>query len=339
MLFRFDNIWVICMFDKLRGLFSKIFSVNNSDGQGDSSEALEREIISRINGVDSSNYTDMRSLFSGKESKWFDSIRSRPDSYHALRSDPRVSYTIHAPKGFFDDPDRYRLIVLVHGSERSVEKYRDEFVSFADENDFVILVPIFPIGIHGDGFADGYKNISERDTRYDHLLFDMISDFSEASCCAFDKFFLAGFSGGGQFVQRFFYLYPERLFAVSIGSPGICTKIDNGRPWIFGTKGIGDKFGVRFSIDKLRSVPVQILVGDMDTEDLGIPEKYMGIASKILGKFGSNRLENMQILQENYEENGLNSHIVIVNGAAHDGVKVLPACQDFFLKVRLGTKG
>lgn len=62
--------------------------------------------------------------------------------------------------------------------------------------------------------------------RYDQILLDMIDCVaSEWGSVDTRTFAIVGFSGGGQFVHRFFYLYPERVHAVSIGAPGRATPL------------------------------------------------------------------------------------------------------------------
>ncbi len=282
------------------------------------------------NNFDLSSVTDYKSLLSNKPSYWYSMIRKRPNSFHALRYDPRVSYTVYAPTGFFDDPTEYKLLVSVHGSGRNAAEYRDSFSKFANENKFVVLSPLFPVGINGDGFSDGYKVIQEGNTRYDVLLLKMIEDLQEASNYDFGKFYLFGFSGGGQFTHRFFYLHPDKLSAVSIGAPGLIAKIDNRKVWPFGTGDMKKKFGTILNLKKMREVSVQIIVGEEDLEEFIIPDKLKPLVQKIIGHTGKNRLERMKILKENYENNGISPVFKIVPGVSHEGMKVIDDVQEFF---------
>jgi len=238
------------------------------------------------------------------------------------------------PSGFLENPKEYKLLVAVHGSGRTAAKYRDAFADFADEHKFVVIAPLFPIGIYGNGYADGYKFLKERDTRYDQLLLDMVADLNEACRCDLGKFYLFGFSGGGQFAHRFAYLHPDKLQAVSIGAPGLATKLDDTKPWPFGTADTDKRLGSAIDIDALRKLPIQIIVGDQDNKDFQMPEKFKLVAEKLFGKYGSNRLENMKLLQENYVSNGLDSRLEIVKGVGHEGAKMARNVEGFFLMVR-----
>lgn len=80
------------------------------------------------------------------------------------------------------------------------------------------------------------------------------------------RFCLHGFSGGGQFTHRFFYLHPRRLSAVSIGAPGRVTPAGPSQPWWLGTDGFAEVFGRDPDIESMRAVPVQMVVGDRDVD-------------------------------------------------------------------------
>jgi len=270
----------------------------------------------------------MTSLLDTPGAPWFGALRHRPRSFHALRSDPRVSYTVHAPSGFFSDPSGYRLIVVVHGSGRSAAAYRDGFASFADQHRCVVLAPLFPVGVLGDGYEDGYKNLMEGTLRYDKLLLAMVADLEEAAGRAFGRFHLFGFSGGGQFVQRFFFLHPEQLASVSIGAPGAVTRLDPSRDWWFGTRNFKTLFDKELSLDAMRGVPVQMLVGDRDIETFKIPPRLQALIDS-LGPIGSNRIERLQLLKENFEAFGIPVRFDLLPDVAHEGHKTFNTAQDF----------
>lgn len=261
-------------------------------------------------------------------SPWYAALRQRPRAFHALRQDPRVSYTVHAPAGFFTAPEGHRLIVAIHGSGRGATAYRDAFASFADRHRCVVLAPLFPIGICGDGYADGYKNILEGDVRYDQLLLAMIADIEEAAGYSFGRFHLNGFSGGGQFAHRFFYLHPQRLASVSIGAPGMVTRLDSERDWWAGTRDLPVVFGTALSLDDMRRVAVQMVVGADDVEVLSVPAKLKPLIDS-LGPVGRNRIERLQLLKENFEAAGIPVCLDLVPGVAHEGLKVVPTIQEF----------
>lgn len=314
-------------------LASLLWSGPASASQPDSGGLRER-IVSAAQMLDRSPYIDFNAMIAGDAGDRYSAMRARPTAFHALYSDPRFSFSMYFPEGFLEQPDDYQLLVLIHGSGRNAGAYRDTFKRYADENKYVLLAPLFPVGVYGNGYADGYKFLSEREVRYDQVLQQMVQEVYAACRCDLGAFHLYGFSGGGQFAHRFLYLHPEQLRSVSIGAPGLVTKINDQNPWFFGTGGVDRTFEADVNLDAIRRVPVQIIVGSLDTEPFSVPDAYRGVVEELLGEHGDTRLENMRILQKHYEQMGLDSRLVVVEGAAHEGLKMAPYVMEFFMSVR-----
>src|SRR5690606_1815600 len=111
-----------------------------------------------------------------------------------------------------------------------------------------------PAGIIDPHDLHNYKFIEYEGIRFDLALLSMVEEVSERYNVHSDRFYLHGFSGGGQFAHRFLYLHPERLAAVSIGAPGRITELDDSKKWWLGTGGMAERFGIEISIDAIREV-------------------------------------------------------------------------------------
>jgi len=183
---------------------------------------------------------------------------------YAARRDPRFSYCLYVPPGYRSGGVRPELLVVVHGSPRTFMEFRDHFQDFGEDRNTLVLCPLFPVGVNGDGNADGYKYLSEPGIRYDGVLLDMVAEVKERWGLSCEQFGLFGFSGGAQFVNRFLLLRPQSLWACSIGAPGSVTLLDDRRDWWVGVR------DVAIDIETLRRVPVQTLVGaaDLDTQEI-----------------------------------------------------------------------
>ena len=257
---------------------------------------------------------------------WADAGPRRwPNAVFALRSEPRVSWCMHVPSGFADDPQSHSLVVAVHGTGRGAQAYRDAFAAHAAANRWVVLAPLFPVGIRGDGNADGYKQIAEGELRYDLLLLAMVDELSEALQVEFPRFKLFGFSGGGHFAHRFLYLHPERLDAVSIGSPGGITRIDSTRDWWLGTRNLKERFGRELDLEVIRKVRIQLLVGGDDDETLPVPANMLAL----LGDLQPNRVAFNGALFANYRQHGLTAVRTVVPGVTHEGLKLVDPAAAF----------
>lgn len=248
----------------------------------------------------------------------------------SCRADPRFSYSLFIPPRL-RGTERVPLLVSVHGSLRGVESSRDAFADFARWHGAVVLAPLFPADPLGDGNEDGYKYLAEGDIRYDRLLLAMVAEAESRLGLDFDRFCLAGFSGGAHFAHRFLLLHPERLRAVSIGAPGSVTLIDPKRGWWVGTRDMERLFGRAPDLEAMRRVPVHLAIGDSDLETASITHRpgsrhWMADANRA----GANRIARLTSLRRNLQAQGLAVRHDIIPGAAHDFAAVAERARDFF---------
>jgi poly(3-hydroxybutyrate) depolymerase len=260
-----------------------------------------------------------------------------PTPVFSCRADPRFGYCLYVPHTFDDDPAGHALAVVMHGSGRNMETYRDRFAAFGRYRRCVILAPLFPVGPLGDGNAHGFKLLQEGGVRYDEILLSMVDEAGALLGTRFGRFLLFGYSGGGHFVHRFFYLHPERLRAVSIGAPGSVTLIDDSRDWWVGTRDLRARFGRDIDLDAMRQVRVQLVVGAADTEawEINYPPDSTQYAPGI-NDTGRTRIERLATLADNLARHGIDAQHVVVPNVSHDGPKVLPYVQSFFESVLAG---
>ena len=252
--------------------------------------------------------------------------RRWPTALFALRSEPRVSWCMHVPASFRDDPGGHQLVVAVHGTGRGAQGFRDAFAACAEAERWVVLAPLFPVGVRGDGDPDGYKRLIEVDLRYDQLLLAMVDELSEVLGVTYDRFSLFGFSGGGHFAHRFFYLHSHRLAAVCVGACGGITRINAERPWPLGTGDLTTLFNAELDLASLRTVPALLLIGGEDDVRLPIPPRLQAE----LGSYEPTRLGLSQALFDNWRDHGLQVNRLVVPGVAHEGLKLVAEAAAFF---------
>src|SRR5699024_2571237 len=92
----------------------------------------------------------------------------------ACQLDPRFSYYAYIPSKYEEKQIQSSLVVLIHGTSRPAQQYRDEFVDFAEKTNSIILVPVFPAGIVEPGELSSYKFLRYGGVRYDEILLSMI---------------------------------------------------------------------------------------------------------------------------------------------------------------------
>ena len=175
---------------------------------------------------------------------------------------------------------------------------------------------------------DNYKRLiytpsgASKPVYYDQILLQMLQEVSDTwGCIDISKFSLTGFSGGGQFAHRFFYLHPDRMRSVSIGAPGNATLLDDTQPWPLGIKDVPDLFGgASISAEQLSKVPVQLFVGSADTyHTVG----FDGTRAE-LSRFGV-----LERLHRNLQEKNIEHRFDVEPGVAHRGDLLLHFVQPF----------
>lgn len=254
--------------------------------------------------------------------------------FFALQADRRFSYCLAVPTDYNTAGKRYSLLVLIHGTERSPSDYRDAFIQFAADHDCIVLAPLFAAGMTAARELDSYKFIRRAGVRYDEILLAMVEEVAARYRLRSRNLLLHGFSGGGQFAHRMFILHPDRVRAVSIGAPGKVTRIDPERPWWVGTADIGRQFGVQLDVAAMRRVPVQMVIGDQDTETWEITvnresEWWMEGANDA----GVTRLDRIAALKRNFESHGIAVQLDVVPGADHTSRSMFPTVQAFMSRV------
>ncbi|MFF0764246.1 PHB depolymerase family esterase [Streptomyces sp. NPDC003328] len=244
-------------------------------------------------------------------------------AFFALQSDQRFSYCLYVPTAHQQATEPLPLVVVVHGTNRLAERYRTHFRDFAEEHGCIVLAPLFPAGVADPEDLHGYKRLLHQGIRYDTVLLDIVEQIGSRYTVDTARFLLHGFSGGGQFAHRFAYLHPERLTALSVGAPGRITRINPEAPWWLGTADVAERFGREIDLGVLRTVPVQMLVGDADTDTWEIAEPGLDVG-------GDTRIERMLALRDNWEQHGIRVRFDLIPGMGHSGSAALPHVQRFF---------
>lgn len=236
----------------------------------------------------------------------------------ASRADPRIPYCLYVPEDHPVD-DETAIIVAIHGTDRNFIGYRDYFKEFGRWKNCIVIAPLFAAGIMGDDNRDGYKHLAEGDLRYDEILLAIVDEVAERYGVGDRRFALWGFSGGGQFANRFLLRHPRRLWAAAIGAPGSVTMIDDERDWWVGTRDFEARFGHPLDREALKQVPVQMVVGKADLETWEITHKP-GSKHWIDGAndAGATRPERSASLKRSFEAAGMGVEMEVVPNMAHE---------------------
>lgn len=253
-----------------------------------------------------------------------------PTTVYASRVDPRFSWCLYVPPDLHGPGPAPELLVSVHGTLRDMANYRNLFADFGRWNRCIVLAPLFPAGVLGDGNRDGYKYIAEGDIRYDRVLLGMVDEVAERYGCRFDRFGLFGFSGGGHFAHRMLLLHPRRLWGVSIGSPGSVTRLDPDRDWWVGTRDMESRFGIAPDLPAMRDVAVHLVVGGADRETWEIVHSEGGRNwMEGANDAGANRPERLEALRVSLAAQGIAAQLDVVPGVAHTVSGIVETSKTF----------
>ncbi|KAI4723079.1 hypothetical protein E4T48_00733 [Aureobasidium sp. EXF-10727] len=276
----------------------------------------------------------------------------------ALQSDPRISYSLYIPPSPYkalatDEPNnthKLPLLVNIHGTRRNLSAIYSDLKTFADSTPCAILQPLFAAGIEGPNDLDSYKKLRSKNLSSGAALVSILDEVGlRWPLIATDKIFLMGFSGGGQFAQRFLYVWPERLCAVSIGAPGKVTALDERQKWPRGVEDVREVFDKTINLDLVKTVGVHMVVGSRDTgahggdefkqwqekmkskvKDAGADEEAALTNNIDTSETGQGRLGTLQDLQRAWRGGGIEARLDIVDGVAHSADGVRSCVLDFF---------
>lgn len=255
-------------------------------------------------------------------------------SVFAARADQRIAWCAYVPRDYATSSRRYPLAVVVHGTERRAESYRDRFAEFGERHGCVVLAPLFPAGIEEPGEVNNYKWLEYRGIRFDRLLLALVDEIAELYRIDADRFLMHGFSGGGHFVHRFLYLHPERLLGASIGAPGVVTLLDTELDWWVGVRDVAARFGRAVDLERVREVPVQTVIGSDDDETWEITLRPGdGLWMPGSERAGRTRLDRIAALGDSLARHGVSVRRDVVPGVGHDGFAILEPVRAFFADV------
>ena len=269
--------------------------------------------------------------------------------------DSRISYALYLPSEHYNpnptaaDPASHPffrrpvlpLLAAIHGTKRDATGLLSRLVPFADSIPCAILTPLFPAGLDGPTDLDSYKDLRSKTLRSDLALLGIIDEVSARwPGIRTDKFSMIGFSGGGQFVQRFLYLHPDRLNAVSIGAPGRITSLNQDQDWPKGTKDVRKVFGLAVDIEKVRQVTIQMVVGDNDNFVHGGDAfwKWLrkanrsqseGVDADGRDNVRAGRLDTLKALHAQWRAQDIKAKLDVVPAVAHDSAGVQSVVLDF----------
>ncbi|MDK2124578.1 hypothetical protein [Parachitinimonas caeni] len=183
-----------------------------------------------------------------------------------------------------------RVLFVMHGVKRNGEKYRDDWIRYADQYKFLLIAPEFSEKYFpGDAYQFGnIKNPSFTEWSFMRIE-QLFAELKQAEGLQADQYSLFGHSAGAQFVHRFMLFTPINKVDVAIAAnagtytlPYYANAGEAGFPWSLDRKWVDE--------NQLKAVfgrKLWVLLGeaDIDPDHKHLSKKPAAMAE------GANRLE------------------------------------------------
>ncbi|MCW4459846.1 S9 family peptidase [Microbacterium sp. MPKO10] len=257
-------------------------------------------------------------------------FRSRTSSVVAvpLESDPRFAYSLLLPA---ETDESTRLVVSVHGSKRDPLGALQAFRDLAAWHNVAVIAPHFPRLAHDSEDLLGYKMLRWGNMHYDEILFSMIAEAHQSYGTPVGRFAISGYSGGGQFVERFALFHSRRLIAAAIGAPGRVTLPTFDHPWWVGLRDTESRLGLTADLEALRRLPTQIVVGSLDVGPAVEVSRTSEIWRESMGIAGATRVDRARSLYESLQHLGAPVCLEIIPDEAHNNCPGAFEAMSYFL--------
>lgn len=173
---------------------------------------------------------------------------------------PLRVFGVEPPSARDDAP----VIIVMHGTRRNADDYRDNWISLAVDYGFRVYAPEFD--------ADRFKgaanyNLGALETQnpspFDAIepLFQYLRDERGAEA---DTYIMFGHSAGGQFVHRYIcFSHPQNLRFAIAANAGWYTSPDSAAPWPYSLDKAPDR---TCSFEEWFAVPLIVLLGEEDND-------------------------------------------------------------------------
>jgi dienelactone hydrolase len=202
-----------------------------------------------------------------------------------------------------------------------------------------ILIPVFP---RPETEHTIYTHSLDRDVmltdkkefrRFDLQLAAMIDNARERleseKIKTEKRVLMQGYSASGMFVNRFVFLHPERVKAAAIGAPGgwaiapVAVFQKQNLTFPAGTGDFREVSGKKFDLEKVRKVPLFMILGGKDTNDaVPMGDAYDPRESElVISLFGKTPVERWKYTEELYRETKLNATFKLYPEATHQMTK------------------
>jgi pimeloyl-ACP methyl ester carboxylesterase len=242
------------------------------------------------------------------------------------------------------------ILVIVHGmptEEQSknviglAEKFLRRWVAFADEHQLIALAPAFDqenFGSVAGDFGGGYRGLFGRQIGADEFVNRIVVQYRPRVKSWDGRFLLYGHSAGGQFVNHYCVVHPDRVRAAVISAAGGYAMPDPSVHW---PHGMGP-WTTSFRWDPAQApqpihvrpnpagwrraalLPLTVVVGTEDTE---AQKPRAGHAGRTRVEYAQQWVGSMNRLARRPQKED-RIRLVLVPGVGHDSARLTPTAQE-----------
>lgn len=142
------------------------------------------------------------------------------------RAHEHGNYHLYVPESYTAASD---VVVVVHGTPGKNEDanavaqaFIERWTDFADTTASIIVAPVFDQEKYASkqGVYGGYRGLYGREVGADEFLHQILAQVDLIAPTSEQRFYLYGFSAGGQFANRYVVRHPDRVLGVIIGAAG-----------------------------------------------------------------------------------------------------------------------
>lgn len=221
----------------------------------------------------------------------------------------------------------------------------------ADELNVVLLVPafirpatdwqIYTHALDRDVLTTKREDLSRTDLQLLAMVDEARLQLQQAGISSHEKFLLQGFSASGMFANRFTVLHPERVLAVTAGSPGgwaivpVRSYQNELLPYPAGVSDLEMLTGKPFDSLAYVQVPQLIYMGSADDNDsLDFSDGWdKDAAAKIDSLFGNDPITRWPHAELLYKKATAHTTFLLIDGAGHDRKKLQSYSTEFFKNI------
>jgi len=241
-----------------------------------------------------------------------DSMKSQIISA-SLKACPAMKYLYFVP----NNKRINNTIVLIHGISRNAIEIIETFTKLANENNCLLIAPIF-----SKQHATDYQRLGRigKGPRADYLLMSVINEVNNTLNIESNPYDLFGFSAGAQFAHRFAFAYPTEVKKVALVAAGWYTLPIENIDYPIGLKLTNQFNDITFEPLRFLRTKLKVFIGENDIE-----RKKGFNTNKIIDELqGENRRFRasfwVELMNQSCQKYNIQNNITleILKGVGHD---------------------